>query len=360
MDSFVVKERGRVDYEGKMFTPQDMAFPSAMAALKVFMGLGMRTMESQAHGITWCNNLDHYFHVGVSTEGFGMFYDLPHVVLQNNLFNSEPLRDCFEAEGLPFKLMADSSVQVKDGECHTKQELINVIVEHISQNLPAIVLTNENMVILATGYQDNGETLRGWVFMDGADNTNKAFNPDLCQYINHWTKSVFGIILVGEPQQPVDRKKIALKALSRGLQMLKTEQCSTKGLKYGYGKVLYKNWSKCILNDATFSSDVSKRPCVDPEIWDLAERRAWSAHFFKDAEQYIGEGVLTDAFEAFMTIHNKMWEINGLCGDKNLEQLKMRETRLKIVEILEQCEKLEDKAIECISIVESVEHASIN
>lgn len=348
MEGYVVKERGRVSHEGKMYTPQDMAFPSAMAALKVFMGLGMRTMDSTSHGIKWCNNLDYYFHVGISTEGFGMNYDLPHVVLQNNLFDGEPLTDCFEAEGLPFKLMANASVKIKDDECSTKEEFIGALTNHMIKNLPAIILTNENMVVLSTGYKDNGETLRGWVFMDGADNTNKGFDPELCQYINRWTDKAFGIVLVGEPQQTADRKKIVIKALCRGLSMLQTQQLKNDGLKYGYGKAVYRNWSRYLLDDSNFSNNISNRPYIDPEIWDLAERRAWSAHFFKDAQQYIGDGVLEEAFAAFMDIHNKMWEINSLCSDKNVEQLKNRQTRLNIVDILAQCEKLEEKAIECI------------
>lgn len=342
MESFVVKERGRVDYEGKMFTPQDMAFPSAVSALKTFMGLGMRTSEMNAHNMTWNSNLDYYFQVGVSTEGFGLFYDLPHSVLQNNLFNSEPLRDCFEAEGLPFKLYADKSVKTKDGNCSTADDFKKLIVDHLSNNLPAIVLTNENMVILATGYGSNGDTLRGWVFMDGADNTNKSFNPDYCQYIDNWTKAAFGLILVYEPVKPVDRKEICIKALKRGYEMLTSINCSVEG--YGYGKSLYRNWINRMLEDNNFIDEVSNRPYIDPEIWDIAERRAWAANFMQEVEGYIGEGTLSEAIYSFKAIHDKMWQINSLCSGDNADKLKDRETRIKIVDILRECEAFDERA----------------
>jgi hypothetical protein len=32
---FVVRERGRVDYDGKMYTPQTMAFPAAIIAKSI-------------------------------------------------------------------------------------------------------------------------------------------------------------------------------------------------------------------------------------------------------------------------------------------------------------------------------------
>jgi hypothetical protein len=347
MESFVVKERGRVNYDGKMYTPQNMAFPSAISALKIFMGLGMRTTEISAHNMTWCGNTDYYFQVGVSTEGFGLFYDLPHSVLQNNLFNIEPLRDCFEAEGLPYKLYTDKSVVIKDGECSTSGEFKKLIVEHLPNNLPAIVLTNENMVILTTGYGSNGDTLRGWVFMDGADNTNKSFNPDYCQYIDNWTEAVFAVILVYEPVKPADRKEICIRALKRGHEMLRSINCSLEG--YGYGKSIYRNWISRLLEDNNFKGDVSDRPFIDSEIWDIAEKRAWAADFMREAEIYLGEGSLTEAINLFMAIHDKMWEINSLCSGEKVDKLKDRETRLKIVEILRECEGFDEGASLCIS-----------
>jgi hypothetical protein len=346
MERIEVKERGRVDYEGKMYTPQNMAFPSAISALKVFMGLGMRTTEINAHNMTWVGNLDYYFQVGVSTEGFGLFYDLPHSVLKNNLFSSESLKDCLAAEGLPYKLYGDNSVQIKDGQCNTSEEFIEVLTEHLSKNLTAIVLSKENIVILATGYENNGDTLRGWVFMDGADNTNKSFNPDYCQFIDDWTETTFAILLVFEPVKPDDRREICIKALKRGYEMLNTIDFDRE--RYGYGKALYRNWINYIFDDKNFGGDVTKRPYIDPEIWDLAEKRAWAANFMREAEGYLGRGVLVQAIDSFMAIHDKMWEINRLCSGENAVKLKDREIRLKIVDIIRECGELDEEAAKCI------------
>ena len=68
-------------------------------------------------------------------------------------------------------------------------------------------------------------------------------------------------------------------------------------------------------------------------------------------EEYLGSGRLGQAADAFMAIHDKMWEINGLCSETNADKLKERETRLKIVDIIKKCETLEEQAAEWIGTV---------
>ncbi len=349
MEQIIVKERGRIDYEGIMYTPQNMAFPAAVCALKVFMGLGMRTREIHAHNMTWVGNLDYYFQVGVSTEGFGLFYHLPQHVIKHNIFDKEPLKDCLEGEGLQFRLITDPDVQFNKDTYSNGEELIEIITKHLRNNLPALILTNENIVILATGFTNNGKTIRGWVFMDGGDNTNKSFDPDYCQFIDNWTETTFALILIFEPKELKDRKEICINALKRGSAMMSTVDCKLEG--YGYGKALYRNWIHAIQDDRNYIGDVKERPYIDPEIWDLAERRAWVANFIGEAKKYIEDEELEQAEVAFMEIHNKMWEINGLCSEDKVDKLKEKDIRFKIINLIKECETLEEEAAECIKIV---------
>lgn len=349
MEQILVKERGRIDYQGIMYTPQNLAFPSAVSALKVFMGLDMRRREIHAHHMTWVGNLDYYFQVGVSTEGFGLMYHFPQHVLKNNIFDSEPLKDCLEGEGIPFRLITSNLDQFKKDAGADREEFIGSLTEHMINNLPVLILTNENMVILATGYTNNGKTIRGWVFMNGGDNTNKSFDPDFCQFIDNWTETAFALILIQEPKEFSNRKEVFIKALKRGYEMMASKDCRLEG--YGYGKALYRNWINYILDDSHYSNDRKDRPYIDPEIWDLAERRAWVANFIKEAKEYLGDEELEKAEVAFMAIHNKMWEINGLCSEENIDKLKEKETRLKIANLIKECEAFEEDAAECIKSV---------
>ena len=342
-EKFRIAERSRLENpDNLMLTPHDFAFPSLMSTLAIFMGLPVRTRISEGHGIQWLDILDHYTQVGISAEGFGMMYSLPHDILRNSRFNSGPIRDCFAFLGLPCRLYADNTVAVKDRELNKPQDFLDVITGHIPQNLPAAVLTDEAMQILVTGYENYGKTLCGWVFSDGADNTNKSFQYDLCQLIDNWTDTAFAVITVGEPHRICNKKEIFSKALKRGYAML-TEENET-----GYGKKIYRDWAGAMSDDSKFSGGVSDRPYIDPQIWDLAERRAWASNFLRDVKSVIPGTNLDGAIEAFYKIHDNMWEINRLCSGNDFIRLKDRDIRLQIIDIIKECATLDLKAAECI------------
>ncbi len=342
-EKFMVTERGRLENsDNLMLTPHDFAFPSLMSTLAIFMGLPVRTWVSEGHGIQWLDIRDHYTQVGISAEGFGMMYGLPHGVLRDSRFGSAPVMDCFAFLSLPCRLYADSSVAVKDRGLNKPQDFIDIITDHITKNLPAAVLTNEAMQILVTGYENYGKTLRGWVFSDGADNTNKSFHYDLCQLIDNWTDTAFAVITAGEPHRTCNKKDILSRALKRGYDMLTEEN------KSGYGKKIYKDWSDAMNDDSKFSGSISERPYIDPHIWDLAERRAWTSNFLRDVKSVIPDAELAGAIEAFDGIHDKMWTINSLCSGNDCIRLKDRGVRLQIVDIIKECARLDLKAAECI------------
>ncbi len=130
---------------------------------------------------------------------------------------------------------------------------------------------------------------------------------------------------------------------------MSTVDCKLEG--YGYGKALYRNWIHAIQDDRNYIGDVKERPYIDPEIWDLAERRAWVANFIGEAKNYIKDEELEQAELAFMEIHNKMWEINGLCSEDKVDKLKEKDIRFKIINLIKECVTLEEEAAECIKIV---------
>ena len=70
----MVTERG-VRKPGR-HNPHNLSFAAMVSALRVFLGLPPHTEIIQAHNRTWINDLDYYFHVGLSTEGFGLRYDV--------------------------------------------------------------------------------------------------------------------------------------------------------------------------------------------------------------------------------------------------------------------------------------------
>ena len=162
--SFRVTEK-RVRKKGKNPTcPHNMAFPAMMSALKGVLGLPQRLGEIEGHGRIWESNLDYFFQMGISCEGFGLFFDLPHAVLQTGLFDGGPLADCFAAEGIRYRLAADETVLKKDLQLD-KEDLQEQVCCHLSRDLPLVLLYhgkssdgllswyNNNQILLVLGIQ---------------------------------------------------------------------------------------------------------------------------------------------------------------------------------------------------------------
>lgn len=352
--SFRVTEK-RVRKKGKKPTcPHNMAFPAMMSALKGVLGLPQRLGEIEGHGRIWESNLDYFFQMGISCEGFGLFFDLPHAVLQTGLFDGGPLADCFAAEGIRYRLAADETVLKKDLQLE-KEDLQEQVCCHLSRDLPLVLLYhgkssdgllswyNNNQILLVLGYENNGNTVRAYPFSDG-HTANRAFQMmKNSKLYPDWRDGLFGILFVDGLCEPADRREISLKALQRGYEMMTAAEANMAG--YGFGNQLYRTWMRRIDDDDNYRYKKYARRYIHPEEFDLAERRCYTAEFFAEAQTYLGQGCLQSAAEAFRAIHDAMWEVHRLAFydvDSN------RSTRNKILNIIRQCKELENQAMENI------------
>jgi hypothetical protein len=120
---------------------------------------------------------------------------------------------------------------------------------------------------------------------------------------------------------------------------------------YGFGDNLYKSWISFIDNDMNYKTQKDSQRYISPEWCDMAERRAFTAEFFLEAEEYINQGKLKTAYDSFYQISDNMQKIHGLVSGKNKGKLLERGTRNSIVSILNQCKDLDHRAAENIKIV---------
>ncbi|MEA4832896.1 MAG: hypothetical protein VB118_09830 [Oscillospiraceae bacterium] len=331
----IISERGVRKKHKNPMCPHDMAFPAMISALKTFMGLPPRIGKLQAHGRTWENDLDYFFQMGVSGEGFGLLFDLPHGILKAGLWNGEPLKDCFNAEGIKYRLVMNT---VKTEE----------LVEHINNDLPMIFLYNDNKYLLVMGYEENGQKVRAYPFSKG--NSCKAFDMMKNSRIyDNWTDDLFAVVFIDGLEEPRSRREIVIRALERGYQMLISNGKNTYD--YGFGEYMWDTWISRIENDDNYRRKKDKMRYINPEKFDLAERRCYTAAFFTECEEYLSKNSLQEAVSAFSQIHDKMWEVHFLVTGDNDSKLLDHETRMKIVSILEYCRKLDLKAAENIGHV---------
>lgn len=345
-DNYMVTEHGIRKKSNVKMCPHSMAFPALMSATKTFMGLETNIRLMGDGKRKWFSDYDYFFHMGVSTEGFGLFFDLPHGVLQSDLWKGEPLKDCFAAEGLKYRLVADDTVKTKDAKL---EKIKDTVCKHLFKDLPLIIFYNKNLYLFVMGYKDNGDTIIAYPFSDGQkSNVAYEMNKNSREY-NNWDDDAFAIVLIDGITSPGNRKEIILRTLKKAYSMITETKQNFHD--YGYGDYMYQSWMNYLNDDANYKRKADKLRHINPEKFDFAERRCFTAEFFTQAEEYLGSGALKEAAAAFQEIHNKMWEVHWLVSGKNKGKLLERETRDKIIAILRHCQALDKKAADNIRLV---------
>ena len=100
-------------------------------------------------------------------------------------------------------------------------------------------------------------------------------------------------------------------------------------------------------DDRNYRAKSSEFRYINPEKFDLAERRAYTADFFEQAQEILGVDLSVPA-HAFRTMHDKMWDVHWQVYGPNKKRLQDRATREKIVWFLIECRDLEKETAEVL------------
>ncbi len=318
-ESARVTYKGAVDRAGPPLFPHSVAFSSAMTSLKVFMGLGHDTYVMNAHNRAWRGDRDYLRYLFLSGEGFRFLFDAAEYFRFSLPEGETPVRDCFAVTGTPV-------------EIHPHPDCSRVL-ENLAAGYPALLLgrTASDRALLATGYDNGGETLVAWTFLPGGDMTNKSFSPADCQFIEGWREGLDAALLVrGDPVLPTDAELAAIyrRALARGTKALRAGRSAPDGTDVSY----YDDWIARLQ-----SGDLSS---LDPAIWDLAERRMYLANFFEHFRPAFGENAFQAAFGAGDQIHTNMWRVHVLAEENRKTGASVH---WEIIEIIKECRALDLK-----------------
>jgi hypothetical protein len=309
-------------------TPHNLPFAAMISALRVFLGLPQRTESIQAHNRTWISDLDYYFHIGISTEGFGLRYDVGRDVLRADRWGGAPVRDCF------------ADLASRDGTLDPAC-LRDRVAEHLARDLPVLLLERLRQSYryhMALGYAQGGETL----YLHNGGRGVQIAKDSKPQ--RDWEAPVYALILIDGLETPADRRGIVLRGLARAHEMLSETRKVAEP--YGYGDALYDTWIERLLNDDNYRFKSNALRFFHPEEFDLAERRAYAADFFRQAEAYLEEGALEAASGAFHAIHDHMWTVHRLVTGPNLGKGLERQTRQDVADLLRRCRDLDHEAAE--------------
>ncbi len=215
------------------------------------------------------------------------------------------------------------------------------------RGLPAILVgvPTPHDVFLATQYDDQGNTLRGWAVTGG--NTIR-FDETEIRTLTEWQKQTHILVAPSMRITRAERRVVYRQALQRGLTMLREKEMGA----FHAGPATYDAWQKALLDDSPAADEKSlharRVAAIEPLIWDLAERRAWAQVCLDDiaAETPEHAAELRAASTAAKQIHDHMWKINELAGgkepgDRALPKLHDADTRAAIADLLKKCQALD-------------------
>jgi len=304
-EKYMVTERGK----WKPGTPRSIQFPATISTLKTYMGFKKPDYPIYVHGKEWKGDRDYFFQMGVSTEGFGLCYGMDELI-ESGKWNNEPLDDCFLSEGIEYRLVADDSIKIKDDTLNI-ETIKNEVVNHLNKDLPVILIRKHRVgrFKIATGYIDFGNVLMA----RGGSGKVYGFNKATTEW-HDWIHKICAVIFIDDITEPIDRKEVVLRALSRAYAMLTEE--TQQFNEYGYGKPMWDKWISRLDNDNNYKAKSSILKFMVPEKFDLAERRMFGAEFLNQAQEITNED-FSVASQAFCDIHDKMWIVHWMVKGKN-------------------------------------------
>jgi hypothetical protein len=339
---------GAIEQDGPAFGPHTMAFASAATALAVLMGAPHNTSVITAHNRLYRNDNDYFRNMMVSGECFLFWCDiwnyiadeLPPLSSEETHYNggnweinyngakdAEPILDCFEISGIKTEIYSNYPAKGIKGGWNDTQALKNMVLSNLAGGFPVLLFSGEpgDRIVLATGYENNGDTLSAYTFTAGDRiKTNAKFSPPKCKKVTDWTKNALAVLLIQSPYTPpVDIKPLLIKALDRGAQMLRSDTNPDRFRESFCG---------------------AGKPHVTPEIWDLAERRYYLADALAGTSEVFGTDKLTAAIDASRQIHDNMWKIYHVWKEK-----KNKAAKQQIADILSESRRLDFKIADTLA-----------
>ncbi len=275
---------------------------------------------------------------------------------------TEAFRRSFEAAGRSYQLRKRAGSQ--------KQDFIEFIKAEIHAGRPVIALgiIGPPEACIITGYQNDGDTLKGWNFFQNRSEYNKEITFDENGYFvsNSWweNQDTKMLMSIGETEHlAVNDKAIlsnALKVMNRGPIVWPDSDNEIT-----CGQQAYQIWADWTLDDRQFSEQSTL-----PLLWErficqadaqtmLGEGRWYAAEYLNEVAKRYPEvsGYCTMAAENFRKVSEcaskKMNDVLGTHDndEKKLKHYAKAETRKKLAQLIQEAAAYERKAI---SFVEKI------
>ena len=331
--------------------PEDIIFPSCMRAVMEYLG----------HP-----EYDYIHFVGVTGAGFFLnwkdgwhgdnvaIYYMVSVAEHVKLFHYG-----YDSTGY-----ANVCVMLKGKDAVDEAEAKRRIVASIDAGMPVLAhgVVGPPETCIIAGYDESGDVLIGWSFFQTHDDQIQGveFEPNGMFRKRDWCENTWDLQMFGERGAPVDPGEVRRRSLEWAVKVVRTPK--TWGGRHN-GLAAYDAWAEHLLRDNDISpegaipagSDEMPFGVHDDAVGTVAESRHYASEYLirvAHAEPKMRVHLLKAA-GCYSREHDLMWDIWNCCGGngrspKHVERFADPATRRRIVELIREAKREDEKAIQHI------------
>lgn len=306
-------------YEGGDQSPEDVPFPSCLAAALRYLGEEYPWILKEQHGRTYRDNYATIYILAHSGMAFGLRWrEAWDMDSADNMLVADPgevIRRAFAAVGYTYEIVH------KTGAPGDEQLYRQRIKESLMNGKPALAfgVVGPPECCLITGYDEGGDVVIGWNFFQGMPpfNAGVEFEPTGLFRKRDWFKDTWSLIIIGEKTDRPEIQQLNRETLQWGLQIGRPNFLYDHHI----GHAAYAAWARQISDDSAFAGqpEAVQRERHDVHnnvVGMLAECRWFGAQwlrFIAQAEPAMAAELLAAA-ACFEQEHDLMWKIWGAVG----------------------------------------------
>jgi len=342
-------------YNGGNQCPEDIAFPSCLAATLRYVGEDYPWLTIHQHQTDWRLNLAFAEMTAASGMAFSLLWrDGWHQDNADLMFIADPrevVRHAFEHAGYEYEIIQ------KQGHPDDEEMMRRRIQSELDRDRPVLAfgVIGPPECCLITGYDEDGQVLIGWNYFqnDPILGAGVEFEPEGYFRKRDWFRDTISAITIGEKTSRPNLRARNREALRWAVQVATTPEV------YGRhsGFEAYTAWADHLGDDEGFASldvdELKQRHQVhDVAVSNVAECR-WYAHIFlreiARTEPHLAEDLQAAAAE-YDNEHTLMWKAWGVLGGNGHPQAHLKlaeaEARGKLQEIIREARECDRRAVQ--------------
>ncbi|HWI66437.1 MAG TPA: hypothetical protein VNT75_31800 [Symbiobacteriaceae bacterium] len=326
-------------YEGGEQSPEDVPFPSCLAACMRYLGEEYPWLTGQVDGRAYKDNYANIYILAHSGMAFGLRWrDGWHMDNADHMMVADPsevIRRAFACVGYTYEILH------KTGEDSWRQKVKQALAA--GRPVFAFGIIGPPECCLVTGYDEGGDVLMGWNFFQGLPpfNAGVEFEPTGQFRKRNWYPDTWSMIILGEKVAKPEIHALNRETLQWALQVARTPRVYD----HHNGHAAYAVWAKQLADDAAFADKPESVLREQHDVHNnvvgvLAECRWWASRWLRqiaDDEPAMAEE-LRAAAACYEKQHDLMWKVWGAVGGNGHPEawaaLARPEVRRQIVQLI--------------------------